>query len=555
MRLDLSENAKRVLEARYLEKDEDAQVIETPGEMFERVARHVAAAEKVFDWKTKPGAYEERYLDLMTSLSFLPNSPTLMNAGRRLGQLSACFVLPVEDNLESIFETLKYTALIHKSGGGTGFSFSRVRPKNDVVATTSGIASGPVAFMRIFNTSTTIIKQGGTRRGANMGVLRVDHPDIEEFIQVKKDPSELQSFNLSAGMTDDFMKAIIKGGNHLLINPRSGKVAGKVHATELFDRIVQSAWESGEPGLLFLDRINRDNPTPSLGAIECTNPCGEQPLLPYESCNLGSINLVKMLCQGPAKPEIDWDKLRETVHLAVRFLDDVIEVNHFPIPEIERMTRANRKIGLGIMGFAHLLILMGIRYGSEESVRAAEEIMGFITREAHTASQSLAQERGAFPNFQISTLANKGGKPLRNASVTTIAPTGSLSIIAGCSSGIEPVFAAAYTRVTADGMELNELDPVYCTLLADQKPEAFNKELFVTALDLAPGKHVEIQAAFQRHTDNAVSKTINFPTHISAEEMKETLMLAHELGCKGITIYRDNSRACQVIRCGLNKPC
>ena len=574
--IQLSENARKILNARYLKKDDRGNVVETPEDMFRRVARHVAAAEKIYDWETRPDECEERFYEIMSSLEFLPNSPTLMNAGRELGQLSACFVLPIEDNLGSIFETLKETALIHQSGGGTGFSFRNLRPKNDIVATTSGIASGPVSFMKIFNAATDIIKQGGTRRGANMGVLRVDHPDIREFIEVKADPGELQSFNLSVGVTDSFMKAVKTGGPIDLVNPRTRTAAGRVSASELFDLMTECAWESGEPGLLFLDRINRNNPTPRLGAIESTNPCGEQPLLPYESCNLGSINLVKMIRRGARGPEIDWGKLGDTVRTGVRFLDDVIDVNHFPIPEIEKITRANRKIGLGVMGFAHFLILMGIPYGSDASIRIAEELMAFITKEAHDASRELAAQRGPFPNFSQSVYAGRGDAPMRNAMVTTIAPTGSLSIIAECSSGIEPIYGLTTTRSVAGGIELSQVDPVFRRIAAEQaflSPEQQTagvsdgsvtdatglppelRRLFVTALNIPPSQHVEIQAAFQRHTDNAVSKTINFPSHISVQSMKETLMLAFELGCKGVTIYRDKSRADQVVRCDIGKAC
>jgi ribonucleoside-diphosphate reductase alpha chain len=573
---ELSANARKILEARYLKKDKQGNVVETPGEMFRRVAHHVAAAEKVYDWSTRPAECEERFFEIMASLEFLPNSPTLMNAGRELGQLSACFVLPIEDSLESIFETLKETAIIHQSGGGTGFSFSRLRPKNDIVATTSGVASGPVSFMKIFNTATDIIKQGGTRRGANMGVLRVDHPDIREFIEVKGDPGELQSFNLSVGITDDFMKAVKKNDHMDLINPRTRMAAGRVSAREIFDLIAQCAWESGEPGLLFLDRIGRNNPTPGLGVIESTNPCGEQPLLPYESCNLGSVNLVKMVRQGARRPEVDWKKLGETVRTGVRFLDDVIDVNHFPIPEIEKITRANRKIGLGVMGFAHFLILMGAPYGSDESIRIAEEVMSYITKQAHDASRELAVQRGPFPNFTRSIYAQSSDPPLRNAMVTTIAPTGSLSIIAECSSGIEPIYGLTTTRSVAGGIELSEVDPMFRKIAGEQaflSPEqqvagssdspvtdvpALPPELrtlFATALDIPPSQHVRMQAAFQRHTDNAVSKTINFPSRISIQSMKETLQLAYDLGCKGVTIYRDKSRAGQVVRCGACKVC
>lgn len=574
MKIELSANAMTILKARYLTRDEGGAVVETPEEMFLRVARTVAAAERVFDRSEKSGEIGERFFELMATLKFLPNSPTLMNAGKELGQLSACFVLPVEDNLASIFETLKETALIHQSGGGTGFSFSRVRPRNDLVATTSGIASGPVSFMKIFNTATDVIKQGGTRRGANMGVLRADHPDISEFVTVKRDPCALQSFNLSVGVPDSFMEAVGENAPFSLVSPRTGRAVREVMARDLFDLMVECAWESGEPGLLFLDRVNRDNPTPALGPIECTNPCGEQPLLPYESCNLGSINLVKTLRRGASNWEIDWDDLGRTVDLAVRFLDDVIEVNHFPIPDIERMTRATRKIGLGVMGFAHLLILMGIAYGSRESIAVASELMRFVTDRAHAASRELAARRGEFPAFGESARAARGEKPMRNAVVTTIAPTGTLSIIADCSSGIEPLYALSTTRVVAGDVELHEIDPVFRQVMHDRGavfPDPISctrtpfkdgaplpddlRGLFVTALVIPPVQHVKMQAAFQDHTDNAVSKTINFPSHLSVGEMKETLVLAHELGCKGITIYRDQSRAGQVLRCGLGKAC
>lgn len=573
---ELSENAYRILQARYLRKDEHGEVVEAPADMFRRVARHVSAAEKVYDWNTRPSRYEEHFFGIMSSLEFLPNSPTLMNAGRDLGQLSACFVLPLEDNLASIFETLKETAMIHQSGGGTGFSFSRLRPKNDIVATTSGVASGPVSFMEIFNAATEIIKQGGTRRGANMGVLRVDHPDIREFIEVKRDPEKLQSFNLSVGITDDFMHAVKADCDIELVNPRTKTTQGRMNARELFDLMAGCAWKSGEPGMLFLDRINRDNPTPSLGPIEATNPCGEQPLLPYESCNLGSVNLAKMVRRGARGTEIDWEKLGETVRLGVRFLDDVIDVNHFPIPEIEKITRANRKIGLGVMGFAHFLILMGLPYGSDGSVRIAEEVMAYVAQQAREASRELAVQRGPFPNFSRSVYARRNEPPLRNALVTTIAPTGSLSIIAGCSSGIEPVFGISTTRRVAGGIELTEVDPVFRRFAEEhvvELPESMSagssrgtspgmslhaqemRDLFVTALDILPSQHIRMQAAFQRHTDSAVSKTINFPSNITIQGMKEAFQLAHDLGCKGITIYRDQSRPGQVITCSACKIC
>ncbi|RLB07491.1 MAG: adenosylcobalamin-dependent ribonucleoside-diphosphate reductase, partial [Deltaproteobacteria bacterium] len=516
------------------------------------------------------------FYEMMTSLEFLPNSPTLMNAGRELGQLAACFVLPVEDSLESIFEAVKNTALIHQSGGGTGFSFSHLRPKNDIVSTTSGVASGPVSFMRVFNMATEVIKQGGTRRGANMGILRVDHPDIVEFITAKKDPQELTSFNLSVAITKEFMEALGDNRGFDLINPRTGHRVKTVKAQEIFDLIVECAWESGEPGVIFLDHINRDNPTPQLGQIESTNPCGEQPLLPYEACNLGSINLVKMIKKGAGGQKIDWAKLRRTVQLAVRFLDNVIEVNRYPLPQVERVSRGNRKIGLGVMGFAHFLILLGISYDSDEGVRLGEEVMRFIQEVGHEASKELANIRGPFPNFPASRYDREGRPPLRNATVTTIAPTGTLSIIAGCSSGIEPLFALSYTRRALGDVELFEIDPVFLRLSkkmgfwrpeledtlqqtgllqAEEKVPQQVRRLFVTAFDIPPSRHIQMQAAFQRHTDNAVSKTINFPSHATKADVKETFLLAYQMSCKGVTIYRSGTRAGQVLTCGLNQLC
>ncbi len=576
MSLKLTENALKVLNARYVKKDERGNPVETPEDMFRRVARHVGSAEKIFEGNHNVERYGEQFYHLMAGLDFLPNSPTLMNAGRDLGQLSACFVLPVEDSLESILEAVKETALIHKSGGGTGFSFSHLRPKNDIVSSTGGIASGPVSFMEIFNTATDIIKQGGTRRGANMGVLRVDHPDIEEFITAKKDPARFCSFNLSAGITEDFMDAVIHNRSFELINPRTKRCVRSVQARHLFDLIVECAWENGEPGVLFLDRINRDNPTPLLGAIESTNPCGEQPLLPYEACNLGSINLANMVKQTSEGRAIDWDKLSLTVCLAVRFLDDVIEMNHYPLPKIEHITRSNRKIGLGVMGFAHLLVHLGIPYGSPESIDVAGSIMSFIRRNACEASRELAVTRGPFPNFTSSIFNLRGHPPLRNATTTTIAPTGTLSLIAGCSSGIEPLYALSYTREITGNLEISEMDPVFCSIARENHflspaleesvrrngfltddlpvPQSFRR-LFVTAFDIPPVEHVKIQAAFQRYTDNAVSKTINFPSRVTQAEIGDTLLVAHELGCKGVTVYRDRSRASQVMRCGLGRVC
>jgi ribonucleoside-diphosphate reductase alpha chain len=576
MKPNLTENALKILKARYLKKNEQGHTVESPEEMFKRVAHHVSSAEKIFDWSADIEEHEERFYRFMASLEFLPNSPTLMNAGRDLGQLSACFVLPVEDSLISIFQAVQNTALIHKSGGGTGFSFSRLRPKNDIVSTTSGVASGPVSFMEIFNTATDVIKQGGTRRGANMGVLRVDHPDIEEFIQVKKNPSKLGSFNLSVGITKEFMDAVIHDRNFDLIDPKTRTVTRTLKAKKLFELIADCAWETGEPGLLFLDHINNDNPTPHLGEIECTNPCGEQPLLPYEACNLGSINLVKMVKRTADKIMIDWDKISDTVFLAVRFLDNVIEINNYPLAQIEKITRGNRKIGLGVMGFAHLLIHLGIPYGSQECIELADRLMGYINRKAHEASQQLANMRGVYPNFKKNGKNRWVPAPTRNATATTIAPTGTLSLIADCSSGIEPLYALSYTRIIAGDIEITEMDPVFrqvskengfLTLELEEfvrktgslprdlpLPDWFCR-LFATAFDIEPLQHVKIQAAFQHYTDNAVSKTINFPSSVSQSEIKDAMLLAYELGCKGITVYRDGSRAGQVLRCGLGKIC
>ncbi len=571
MSLHLSEGALTVLKARYLRKDKKGEVIESPEEMFRRVARHVARAERAFS-SGKEEEMAEAFYEMMVSLDFLPNSPTLMNAGRRLGQLAACFVLPVEDSLPSIFGALKQAALIHQSGGGTGFSFSRLRPRGDVVSSTHGVASGPVSFMKVFDMATEVIKQGGTRRGANMGVLRVDHPDIREFVTVKRDPRELNSFNLSVAITDAFMEALRKGKDFPLINPRTGEIVRRENARELFELIAECAWENGEPGALFIDTINRSNPTPSLGEIESTNPCGEQPLLPYESCNLGSINLAHMV-RGR---EIDWEKLAQRVALAVRFLDDVIEVNRYPFSRIEGMSKGNRKIGLGVMGFAHLLILLGIPYDSDEAVRVGEELMAFIGERAREASRRLAEERGPFPNFPRSVYASRGEPPLRNATLTTIAPTGTLSIIANCSPGIEPLFALAYTKRMLGDVEVFTVDPVFVKVAQEEGfwspsleetlkgtgilpqdipiPEE-KRRLFLTAFAIPPRRHVEIQAAFQRHTDNAVSKTINFPSRATSQEVKEAFLLAYEMGCKGITVYRSGTREGQVITCGLGQVC
>jgi ribonucleoside-diphosphate reductase alpha chain len=574
----LSDNALRVLERRYLKKDGEGRVIETPQELFRRVARHIASAELIYNPKADVSLYEEAFYQLMEDLEFLPNSPTLMNAGRELGQLSACFVLPIEDSMESIFDAVKYTALIHKSGGGTGFSFSRLRPEKDRVGSTGGIASGPVSFMRAFDATTDVIKQGGMRRGANMAILNVDHPDIVKFIAAKEDPEALTNFNLSVAVTDEFMKAVEKGTDYNLVNPRTGEVTDKLNAKEVFDKIVDMAWRTGDPGVVFIDEINRHNPTPKLGKIESTNPCGEQPLLPFESCNLGSINLSKMVADkgsdshhSHGQPYIDYDKLSQTVKLAVRFLDNVIEVNQFPLPEIADMTKTTRKIGLGVMGFADMLIQLGIPYDSEQGLVVAEEIAHFISEEADKASIELAQERGVFPAFQESIYDTPDGPHFRNASRTTIAPTGSLSIIANCSSGIEPLFALSYVRHILEGEEFIEVNPYFEEMakgggfyspdlmkqLAEGKrlkdveevPEEIQR-LFITAHDISPEWHVKMQAAFQKFTDSAVSKTVNFPHEATPEDVAKVYMLAYQEGLKGITIYRDRSRESQVLTVG-----
>ena len=567
--VEISPNALTVLRKRYLRKDAEGRVIETPEDMFRRVAKHIAAADLNYAPEANVSATAEEFYNAMTELEFLPNSPTLMNAGRELGQLSACFVLPVNDSIESIFDAVKYTALIHKSGGGTGFSFSRLRPRSDRVGSTGGIASGPVSFMRAFDTATDVIKQGGMRRGANMAILRVDHPDILDFISAKENSKALTNFNLSVAMDSNFMKAVEAGADYDLINPRDNKPAGKMKASEVLDKIVDMAWRTGDPGIVFIDRINRDNPTPKLGAIEATNPCGEQPLLPFESCNLGSINLSRMLRQKNGKSEIDYDRLARIVRLAVHFLDNVIDVNKFPLPEIERMTKLSRKIGLGVMGFADMLIRLRIPYNSNEAISTAENVMRFISAEALKASTDLARQRGVFPAFEGSTYDVPGGMRVRNAARTTIAPTGSLSIIAGCSSGIEPLFALSYTRNILEGEQLIEVNPYFedvsknegfysADLIRDlakgvklsDKNGAISdwvKRVFVTAHDLEPEWHVKIQAAFQRYTDNAVSKTVNLPHDSTREDVARIYFMAFKEGLKGITIYRDRSKESQVL--------
>ena len=564
--LKFSENAMRVLEKRYLKTDDQGKAIETPYDMFRRVAHNIASAEVIYGSEEDAEYWEEEFYRLIANLEFLPNSPTLMNAGRELQQLSACFVLPINDSMEGIFDAIKYTALIHKSGGGTGFSFSRLRPEGDAVGSTGKVASGPVSFMKVFDAATDVIKQGGMRRGANMAILSVNHPDIERFITAKEKEDTLTNFNLSVAVTDEFMKATEAGSDYNLINPKDESVYGQLNAKHVFNTIVEMAWRTGDPGLIFIDRINRDNPNKNLGAIESTNPCGEQPLLPYESCNLGSINLARMVNDG--KKGVDYDKLEEAVRIAVRFLDNVIDKNKFPLPEIEVMTKKTRKIGLGIMGFADLLIKLGIPYDSEEALKTAESVMQFIDKTATDASVALAEERGVFPEFDGSEYGIKGGPRVRNATRTTIAPTGTLSIIANCSSGIEPLFALSYIRNILDGDALVEINPYFDEIA---RKEAFYSEklmkdlaskgslhdidgippaiarVFVTAHDISPEWHVKMQATFQKYTDNAVSKTINFPQSATKDNISQAYLMSYSEGCKGITIYRDKSKDKQVL--------
>lgn len=564
-------NAIKVLARRYLLKNEKGQVVETPSQLFRRVAHAIALVETKYNQRANVKKTEEQFYKIMSNLEFLPNTPTLMNAGTEIGQLSACFVIPVEDSLQGIFNAVKWTAIIHQGGGGTGFDFSKLRYQGDVVKSTDGVASGPVTFMTIFDKTTDVIKQGGRRRGANMGILRVDHPDILEFIACKSKEHFLSNFNISVATTDEFMKAVEKNSEYPLINPRNNQVVGKLNAKKVFDLIVTNAWKTGDPGMIFIDEINRANPTPKVGKIEATNPCGEQPLLPWESCNLGSINLSKVV----SGKKINWNKLRQLVRVGVRFLDNVIDANRYPVQEIEDITYANRKIGIGVMGFAESLIKMNIPYNSTKALKIGKQIMKFIEKEGHKTSQQLGKERDDFPNFQHSIWKTKKKyKHMRNATVTTIAPTGTISIIASCSSGIEPLFAISFVRNVMEGTRLLETNKTFEKI--SEKKKFFSKDLlmriaetgsiqkipdipknvkriFVTALDISPQWHVKMQAAFQKYTDNAVSKTINLLENATLKEVRDAYMLAYKLKCKGITVYRYGSKPNQVLTIGSMK--
>ena len=571
----INTNADVVLRKRYLRKGPEGEPLEDFKSLFWRVASTIAAEEAKYG--RSPYGVDElahRFYALMTSWRFLPNSPTLMNAGTELGQLAACFVLPVGDSMDEIFDAVKNAAMIHKSGGGTGFSFSRLRPHKARVGSTGGVASGPVSFMKIFNTATEQVKQGGTRRGANMGILRVDHPDIEDFIVAKEREGELNNFNISVALTEAFMQAVENDEEYDLVAPHSKQVEKRLNAAKIFQSLVQKAWESGDPGIIFLDRINRDNPTPKLGEIESTNPCGEQPLLPYEACNLGSINVAGFY-DAAAEDGIDWKAFKDTIHLSVRFLDNVIDASQYPLPRITEMVRTNRKVGLGLMGWADLLFRLRIPYDSQEALNLAEKVMKFLQTESKSASKTLAAEREPFPAYAESVYGEKNLGPYRNATTTTIAPTGTLSIIAGCASGIEPLFALSFVRHVMDGEKLLEANPYFEEAL--KETESHSKKLmeevalkgsvahmelvpenvrrvFVTAHDITPEWHVKMQAAFQKYTDNAVSKTVNLPKEATPEDIRRIYWLAYELGCKGVTVYRDGCKASQVLCTGDGAP-
>jgi len=567
--LNFSSNALIVLKKRYLSKDENGQPQETPREMLERVAEAIALTERRYGAKKdKVEEIKKQFFETMANLEFVPNSPTLMNAGKDLGQLSACFVVPIEDSMESIFDAIKATALIHKTGGGTGFSFSRLRSKNSVVKSTGGVASGPVSFMKVFDAATQAVKQGGTRRGANMGILRVDHPDVLEFIKCKETEGDISNFNISIAITNEFMEQVLKGGEYDLIDPRTKEIICRQNAREVFDLIALYAHRNGEPGIVFIDRINEANPTPHLGNIESTNPCGEQPLLPFESCNLGSVNLTRCIQEAAGAFSVDWDKLDRVTRVAVRFLDNVIDTNKFPLEEIKENTLRTRKIGLGIMGWATMLGFMGIPYDGDESIVLGKKIMSFIYSSAKEESVALAKERGLFPSWKGSIWEARNIK-IRNATLTTVAPTGTISIIAGpTSSGSEPNFSLCYFRNVLDGEKLLEVDPAFEYVMKKEgcyTPEIMKriasgesiqtmkeipekiKKVFKTAMEISSFWHIKHQAAFQEYTDNAVSKTINLPNCATVEDVKETYLLSYKLGCKGITVYRDGSRSVQVL--------
>lgn len=563
----LSENARYILAQRYLLKDENGKIKETPSQLFRRTAKTIAKVElKYGKSKTDVKALEKEFYRMISNLEFLPNSPTLMNAGTNLGQLSACFVLPVPDDIKGIFEAVTYTAIIHKSGGGTGFSFNRLRPKNDAVKSTGGVSSGPISFMQVFNCGTDVIKQGGKRRGANMGVLRVDHPDIFSFIVAKEKEGILSNFNLSVAVTNKFMEAVQSDGEFDLINPRTGQRSSTIKARAIWSLLTFMSWNNGEPAVIFIDKMNEANPTKELGEFETTNPCGEQPLLPYESCNLGSINLSKFIKKRNCEV-IDWNKLKKAVRLAVRFLDNVIDVNKYPLPQIEEITLGNRKIGLGIMGWADLLMSVGIKYDSDAALDLAKKTMKFIQDAGREMSRELAKEKGSFPNKDKSIYKNE--EFMRNATITTLAPTGTISLIAGCSQSIEPIFAIAHKRNVQEslGRDLFEINFSIKTLLkthglwnAEIEKKIIEtqcqkcldipddiKKIIVTAHQVSPEWHVKTQAAFQQYTDNAVSKTVNLPYIATVQDIEKIYLMAYKLGCKGITVYRNGSRKAQLL--------